>query len=112
MSLCLCKELKTLKVEADMGADPLWCNECYANLEVDEFPMSDALKDGLLEWGDAYGTWIDWETDGLVAGGVAMEQQHNERGAELAEKVKLAMAQYEIVFSPSTFAKKYADSRS
>lgn len=28
-------------------------------------------------------TWIDWETDGVVAGGVELEAVHNARGAEI-----------------------------
>lgn len=112
MSLCQCKELKHLKIEADIGADPLWCNNCHSNLEVDEFPLSKALKKELFEWIDAYGTWIDWEKDGIVPNGVALEEQHNERGEELTKKVKQELErQYEVVFSPSTFARNMAMSK-
>lgn len=109
MTLCLCKELKTLKVEADMGANPLWCHECCANLDVDEFTLSEALKGELLQWGETYGTWIDWETDGVVSGGVAMDEAHNARGAKLTEQVRNELMQYDVVFSPSTFAKRHSE---
>ena len=103
MQRCQCKELKQLKVEADIGADPLWCNDCHSNLEVEEFPLPEALKEELF-------VCVDWETDGIVPNGVILEQQHNERGAELAKKVKQVLeGQYEVVFSPSTFAKKYSN---
>lgn len=105
----MCKNIKTIKVEADFSADPLWCHKCYTNLDSDDFPLSEALKKELCEWVATYGTWIDWETDGIVTGGVAMEEAHNARGAELTEKVKRALAQYEVVFSPSTFAKRHSE---
>lgn len=107
----MCKErIKYLKVEADFSADPLWCNKCYGNLELDDFPLSKTLKTELLEWVAAYGTWIEWETDGIVAGGVIMEAQHNVRGAELTKQVKRELeGQYEVVFSPSTFAKRHSE---
>lgn len=110
MQLCRCQQIKQLRVEADIGADPLWCNRCLSNLDIEEFPLTDELKKELAEWIHDYGTWINWETDGIVSNGVSLEQQHNERGAELTEKVKHALdGQYEVGFSPSTFAKKYSN---
>ena len=80
MKYCECEELKSVKVEADFSADPLWCQKCSTNLDNEDFPLSEALKKELIEWVAAYGTWIDWETDSIVAGGVAMEEVHNARG--------------------------------
>lgn len=38
------------------------------------------------------------------------KQLYNERGAELSQKVKQVLAgQYDVLFSLSTFAKKYSD---
>lgn len=106
----MCKELKTVKVEADFSADPLWCNKCFTNLELAEFSLPETLVEELYAWVADYGTWIDWETDGIVAGGVALEAQHNERGEKLTEQVKEALAgRYEVVFSPSTFAKRMGE---
>lgn len=80
--------------------------ECRANLELDGFSLTEVLKNELWEWVETYGTWIDWETDGIVAGGVAMEEAHNECGAELTEQVIKELTQFEVIFSPSTFAKR------
>lgn len=108
MQLCGCKKLKQLKVEADIGADPLWCNTCFSNLDTDDFSLPDDLKKALFAWIADYGTWINWGTDGIVENGVLLEQQHNARGEKLFEKVKDALqGHYEVVFSPSTFAKRY-----
>ena len=44
--------------------------------------------------------------------GVALEEQHNERGEELVKKVKQELErQCEVVFSPSTFARNIAMSK-
>ena len=105
----MCKTMKVIKVEADFSADPLWCHKCSTNLDSEDFPLSEALKKELFEWVDAYGTWIDWETDGIVAGGVDMETAHNARGAELTERVRKELPQYEVHFSPSTYAKRRSE---
>ena len=109
MQACACKEVKQLKVEADFSADPLWCAKCYTNLDSEDFSLSADLLKALFEWIGDYGTWIDWETDGVVAGGVALEAAHNERGAELTELVKQQLPQYDIVFSPSTYAVRHQE---
>ena len=102
----MCEALKKIKIEADFSADPLWCAECFMNLECKDFALSEALTKALFEWVGKYGTWIDWETDGVVTGGVEQEAAHNARGAELMEQVKKELTQYEVVFSPSTYAKR------
>lgn len=107
MQLCGCQKIKQLKVEADISADPLWCARCYSNLNLEDFKIPNGLKQELQRWIYDYGTWIDWENDGIVPGGVLLEEQHNVRGIALTEKVKQVLeGQYEIVFSPSTFAKR------
>ena len=106
MQYCGNHKLKKLRVQADISADPLWCDRCLTNLDVEDFTLSKGLKQDLQEWIYDYGKWIDWENDGIVPNGVLLEQQHNDRGAELTKKVKQALdGQYEVVFSPSTFAK-------
>ena len=109
MRLCRCQKIKQVKVEADISADPLWCGRCFANLDIDHFALPTELKQELQAWIDDYGKWIDWENDGIVQGGVLMDQQHNERGALLTVEVKIALRdQYDVVFSPSTFAKEHS----
>lgn len=104
MQACECQQLKQFKVEADFSAEPLWCAECFTNLQSDRFSLPEALMTALYEWIGDYGTWIDWETDGVVAGGVELEAAHNKRGAELTELVKQELPQFDVVFSPSTYA--------
>lgn len=109
MQACSCKQFKKLKVEADFSADPLWCAKCYMNLDIEDFSLSESLLKALFEWIGDYGTWIDWETDGVVAGGVALEAAHNERGVVLTELVKQQLSQFDIVFSPSTYAVRHRE---
>lgn len=107
MQLCRCQKIKQLRVEADIGADALWCDRCRYNLDIEQFSLTDALKKELAAWIDDYGTWIDWKNNGIVPNGVLLEQQHNDRGVRLTEKVIIALAgQYQVVFSPSIFAKE------
>lgn len=106
MQLCRCQQIKQLRVEADISADPLWCDRCLTNLHVEDFALSNELKQELQDWISDYGEWIDWKNDGIVKNGVLLEQQHNERGVELMKKVKQALdGQYKVVFSPSRFAR-------
>ena len=101
------KKRPMLKIEADIGADPVWCATSGENLELAHFSLPAALEAALYDWNDDYGTWIDWETDDIVAGAVALEFAHNARGEQLTEQVRQALAgQYDVIFSPSTFAKR------
>lgn len=102
-------EVKKLKVEADFSAEPLWCAECSYNINSECFALSQALLTELYEWIYDYGMWIDFETDKVVTNGVALEAAHNARGAELTELVKQQLPQYDIVFSPSTYAVRYRE---
>jgi hypothetical protein len=36
---CEQKETSELKVEGDVGADPIWCNQCGCNLEIEDIPI-------------------------------------------------------------------------
>lgn len=49
-----------LKIEGDIGADPIWCNRCGCNLDIEDVPVSNELAEELSEWARSYGTWIDW----------------------------------------------------
>lgn len=41
-------------VEAETHADPVWCGKCTANLDLDEFPISEELKQNLTNWNDEF----------------------------------------------------------
>ena len=101
---CLCDAGKTyeLKIEGDVGADPIWCGECKCNLELADLSLSNELKSGLWEWIRGYGTWIDWDKDEVVPNGIELEAAHNVQGKELTAKVQKELeGKYIIRFSPS-----------
>ncbi|MFJ5764038.1 hypothetical protein ACIP9C_01665 [Lysinibacillus sp. NPDC093210] len=106
-SLCNCKELVQIKVEADFGSDPLWCKVCGFNLDMDTMEISHSLKLELRSWINDYGVWINWDSDSLIVGGENLEKQHNELGLKLTEKVMSELKNKKIVFQPSSM---YLDS--
>ncbi len=107
---CFCEEGETmqLKVEGDIGADPIWCDVCFCNLEVDELPISKQLKTSLKRWAASYGEWIDWENDVFQPNGSEREERHNFDGARMTDNVRLELGDsYVVSFSPSKMAKLY-----
>lgn len=100
--ICGCKKIITLKVEADMGADPLWCAVCNYNLDIEDIELPNDLKAELFLWVNDFASWIDWETDALIEGQEAVEMTHNQRGLQLTEIVKEELkGKYEVLFSAS-----------
>jgi len=111
---CFCEQTETyeLKVEGDVGADPLWCKKCGCNFDLEDIPISNELKSELVEWVTKYGEWINWDIDKLIPTGIEMEEEHNKQGAKLTEKVKKELVgKYRIKFSPSTMARSYANKK-
>lgn len=109
---CLCEQKETyeLKVEGDVGADPIWCNQCGCNLDIDDLPISDTLTNELIEWVNRYGEWIDWDEDKLLPNGIELEEEHNKQGLTLTEEAEKELeGKYRIKFSPSTMARMYAN---
>lgn len=43
---CCCEqqEFYKLKIEGDVGADPLWCSQCGCNFDLDDIPISKDIK--------------------------------------------------------------------
>ncbi|GAF63353.1 PTS system transporter subunit IIB [Bacillus sp. TS-2] len=110
---CFCDAEITylLKVEADVGAEPIWCQQCGCNLDLDDITISSPLKRELMCWAQEYGEWIDWNRDTLLPNGVEMEDKHNKQGKFMTEKLKKELAgRYQITFSSSTMARAYASS--
>lgn len=100
--ICDCNKVVSLKVEADMGADPLWCAICNYNLDIEDIELPDQLTADLFAWVNDFASWVDWETDTLIEDQEAVEAAHNERGLQLTEIVKETLkGQYEVIFSPS-----------
>ncbi|MEH7098236.1 hypothetical protein [Neobacillus vireti] len=84
-NICKCEYVKSFKIEADYHADPIWCNVCGWNLDIDEFPLSDKLKDELYQWTKQYKRM--------------QIKEHNTFGQNLTEKVKEELgSQYKIIF--------------
>lgn len=107
---CYCnRDTYDLKIEGDVGADPIWCNKCGCNLDIEEIPISAKLADELSSWAMRYGEWIDWNKDTLVTNGVELEDEFNKIGVVITEKVKRELGgEYKINFMPSTSARFYA----
>ncbi|MEC2074036.1 hypothetical protein [Alkalihalophilus marmarensis] len=109
---CSCDQNDTsnLKVEGDVGADPIWCDLCDHNLDIEEISLSNELKNDLMNWAATYGEWIDWDVDRLIPNGVEMEEEHNKQGEKLTVKIKEELkGKYRIRFSRSTMARSYAN---
>ena len=107
-----CEEEKTfnLKVEGDVGADAIWCDECYCNFDIHEISISNGLKARLAKWMQQYGEWIDWGKDVLCHNGVQMEDEHNKMGELLTVEVRNELGEeYKVRFSPSSSARMYAN---
>ncbi|MFY0779345.1 hypothetical protein AB1K18_03375 [Peribacillus simplex] len=99
-----------LKVEGDVGADPIWCNKCGCNFDIEDIPISNELKRELIEWVNMYGEWIDWDKDKLLPNGIELEEEHNKQGVNLTRKIKNELeAKYSTKFSPSTMARMYGN---
>ncbi|WP_310793587.1 hypothetical protein [Salipaludibacillus neizhouensis] len=79
---CCCENGEThdIRIEGDVGADPIWCNRCSCNLDLEDFPVSEELAKELSYWALKYGDWIDWETDKLLPNGVELEAEFNQIG--------------------------------
>ncbi|SMQ85035.1 hypothetical protein SAMN05444673_6332 [Bacillus sp. OV166] len=101
--VCKCEFTNSFKLEADLVADPIWCNVCGWNLEIEDFPLSDKLREELLQWVSEYGKWIDLETDSLKENGLKQQENHNEKGLQLFQEVKKQLGEkYPIIFVPTT----------
>ncbi|MGE6753800.1 hypothetical protein ACQKFO_10145 [Rossellomorea sp. NPDC071047] len=107
---CFCEQKETfdLKMEADVGADPIWCMECGCNLDLEDIPLSNDLKKELIDWASKYGKWIDWDSDKIIPNGIQMEEEHNRQGEILTESAEQELGgKYGITFSPSTMGGSY-----
>jgi hypothetical protein len=107
---CCCEngETNDLKIEADVGADPIWCNRCGCNLDIEGVPISNELGEELSSWAMKYGEWFDWDKDKLLPNGLEMEDDFNQKGVTLVEKLKQEIeGNYKIKFLPSSSARFY-----
>ncbi|RLQ92340.1 hypothetical protein D9X91_19720 [Falsibacillus albus] len=83
--MCKCQSTNSFKLEADFVADPIWCNVCGWNLDMDEFPLNDDLKSELYHWKEQYKK-------------ISMNE-HNAMGQSLTEKVREELgSEYNVIF--------------
>ncbi|MCM3596200.1 hypothetical protein M4D55_10480 [Metabacillus idriensis] len=86
-NICKCKFTNSFKLEADYGADPIWCTICGWNLDIDEFPLKDNFKNDLFQWIEQYKK--------------ISTNEHNAIGQNLTEKLKEKLgSEYRIIFIP------------
>ncbi|KWW17623.1 MULTISPECIES: hypothetical protein [Peribacillus] len=105
---CNCpQDTHEIIVEADYETDPLWCENCGANLDIDVLPVSQNLMKEVEKWAINYGEWMDWENDRLMVKGEYLEMKHNEIGQSLTMKIKEELEGLSVVFKPSGTAELY-----
>ncbi len=110
MDCFFCEEdIFNVKVEGDLSADAIWCDQCHSNFDISDFPISKSLKVKLSKWMQQYGAWIDWNKDLLYSNGIQLEDEHNKMGELLTIEVRKELGnQYQVRFSPSSSARYYA----
>lgn len=82
---CLCKEESyNLILEADFYIDPIWCEKCGCNLNLNDIPLSEGLKHELMNWVNDYSKTVLDEREHIHE----ISQNHNKNGMELLEKVQ------------------------
>lgn len=96
---CFCKvESFDLVLEADYGADPLWCKKCGCNLDIDQIPMSQELKDELFNWIKIYSISVHDKSEHIGE----VTNNHNRIGMKLLEKLQKELGdRYTVSYKPS-----------
>lgn len=96
---CFCKEESyDLVVEADLGADPIWCGKCGCNLNLEEIPLTEKLKYQLISWVQAYSKSVIDESEYIYE----VTHQHNKNGIKLAQKAQSELGnKYTISYKAS-----------
>jgi hypothetical protein len=97
---CNCGTTTNLLMAADF-ADPVWCAVCKVNLDLDEMPVSDALKRELEDWTKEFGKWIDWDSDLLKSEADKAERAFNQKGEVLFSRLQEALPSLTITYQPS-----------
>ena len=98
---CKCTNLTKIDVQADFGADPIWCHTCGYNLDIEDFELDEALKTKCFKWINKYGEWLDFDTDEIIEGNLPLLDAHNEEGLFLTKQLQNALPQYHFEFIPS-----------
>lgn len=89
--VCGCKETRFIRVETEVGADPLWCGTCLYNLDLDLVEICDSLKGEFYKWNAELTRNPNFNLDKL--------EQHNRVGKELTARLKEELgSRYTIEF--------------
>lgn len=97
---CSCERLTHIKVEADFYTDPLWCSICGYNLDIDEFPLRELIKEKLMLWVEKYEDVLEENSHQLSFEYELNKREYNQVGLELTEEIKKDIGhQYNISFS-------------
>lgn len=80
-----------IKVTGDIAADPIWCQQCGCNLELEELPISRLLKVQLQTWVLTYGEWLDWDTEENLPNADELVKEFNTIGKLLTTNVKIEL---------------------
>lgn len=87
---------KIYRLEADF-ADPIWCEQCNINLDIEDLQLSDELIKELIDWNIRYQSsykLFKKDIDGK-------KSKHNQQGNELKEKlVKEIREEITVLFKP------------
>lgn len=97
---CSCERLTHIKVEADFYTDPLWCSICGYNLDIDEFPLTELIKEKLMLWVEKYEDVLGENSHQSSFEYELNKREYNQVGLELTEEIKKDIGhQYNISFS-------------
>lgn len=97
---CSCERLTHIKVEADFYIDPLWCSICGYNLDMDEFPLRELIKEKLMLWVEKYEDVLEENSHQSSFEYELNKRDYNQVGLELTEEIKKDIGhQYNISFS-------------
>lgn len=97
---CSCERLTHIKVEADFYTDPLWCSICGYNLDIDEFPLTELIKEKLMLWVEKYEAVLGGNFHQSSFEYELNKREYNQVGLELTEEIKKDIGhQYNISFS-------------
>lgn len=103
--VCFCEETFYILVEAEVCADPVWCGHCQANLDLDDFPVSEEIKKELTNWNSDFDKHLTANKYKGVKQSYA--EKLNEEGQQLARRLSEELPHsYKVKYRPYTLVIK------
>ncbi|WLR42064.1 hypothetical protein LC087_15010 [Bacillus carboniphilus] len=98
---CIYGKTTSLRIEVDV-ADPIWCDKCSYNLEMEELPLSNQLTSEINDWVALYEQSVDWESDSQMWFDDKLAEKINQKGIEITKRVKkeLAVTPFLVTYKP------------